>query len=232
MSKTKLIATVIISAFLIIGIGTAAYLLSQPKKITQIETKSSTISSVKSDSTNPFKKSTFDNSKKNTQDSVITVEDSKPKKFTDSNGVPIKETDLNNYSQARDETLLYSDDFVSANCESYNLTINSSQNCYINFRKEILDSEVGKVKAVIVPAESGDENNQESSLSCKLLNREQNPNKNTLSCTTNNLGLRNSGNYNLTITVREDVLTNSLEKNIEALTVSDFQQKYSDQVEN
>lgn len=230
MSKTKILIASFVSLLLIIGTIVGTFILLQPKKIIPLENKVVSIPSTKNSTDNPFKKSTFDNSKKNPVVDISTnPDDFKPKKFTDSTGQPIKETDLNTYSQARDENKIYSDDFVNANCESYNLTVNSSQNCYINFRKEILDSEVSKVKAKITPIESTEINSQETDLGCVMLKIEQNPNKNTLSCTTDNLKLAIPGNYNLTLTIGEDILTNSLEKNIEVLTVEEFQIKYNNE---
>ena len=225
MSKIKIITISIITFLIFAGIGFGAFMVLHPSKnnVKPIEKK---VENVSVSSTNQFQKNNFDNSKKSNSVEVSTnPDDFKPKKFTDADGQPIKETDLNTYSQARDESKIYSDDFVNANCESYNLTINSSQNCYINFRKEILDSEVGKISANIVQVGNSENVSEESKLRCVMLSVEQNPNKNTLSCTTDNLRLKYSGNYNLNLTIGEDILTNSLEKNIEVLTVDEFQTK-------
>ncbi len=232
MSKTKIIALSTIVVLILVGIGYGAFVLLQPtKKSIKTEEKKVEIKPVSS--VNQFKKNNFDNSKKsNAADISTNPDDFGPKKFTDAAGQPIKETDLNTYSQARDETKIYSDDFVNANCESYNLTINSAQNCYINFRKEILESEVGKIKAKIVSANNSGNNFEETNLTCAMLKVEQNPNKNAVSCTTDNLRLKFAGNYNLNLTIGEDILTNSLEKNIEVLTVDEFQTKYNPAQDN
>ncbi len=236
MSKTKIILIFVIVILLISGIGFGVFALTQPKKsiVKNGDTGFSASSSTSlSTNANLFKKSNFDNSKKSIiPDQSTNPDDFKTKKFTDSTGQQIKETDLNTYSKVRDESKIYSDDFVNANCESYNLTVNSSQNCYINFRKEILDSEEGKIKAKIVNIENSEVESETGNLSCNILKVEQNPNKNALSCTTNNLKVKTPGNYNLTLIIGEDILNNSLEKNIEVLTVDEFQTKYNQTQEN
>jgi hypothetical protein len=234
MTKTKITILSLAVVLLLSGIGITAFVFLQPKKTIAIEKTKSSVTFTQSYSS-LTKKSNFENPKKiiASPEIVESQSDSNPKKFTDGTGMSIKETNLNNYSKGRDESLIYSDDFVNANCESYILTINAAENCYITFRKEILESEVPKIRVSIVLTENpNDSENPESILNCQMLSITQNPDKNALSCTTDNLRLKNGGNYNLILTVAGDVLTNALEKNIEVLTVAEFQQKYSEQVDN
>jgi hypothetical protein len=231
MTKIKIIilsATVIL---LLLGIGTTAFIFLQPKKTTNVQNITSSITSNQSNSIST-QKPNFESSKKIVTNSerMDNPSDINQKKFTDGGTAPIKETDLNTYSRGRNESLIYSDDFVNANCESYILTLNSAQNCYLTFRKEVPEYEIPKIRALITPLETDE--TSESILNCKMLSIEQNPDKNALGCTTENLKLKNSGNYNMTLTIAGDTLNNSLEKNIEILTVAEFQQKYSDQGEN
>ena len=221
MNKTKLI---ILSFTLIVFLsltGIVTYIYSQPKKDKII--KNSNLNVISSQSNlNLEKKTNFQNAEKNSNsnESINYQDNSKSKKFTDAAGMPIKETDLNNYSKGRDESLIYYDDFIRANCETYILAINSPQNCYITFKKEISESQLTKVKASIMQLESFDDLEESTSvLNCKTLSIEQNPNKNTISCSTDNLKLKSSGTYNLTLVVADDIMNNALEKNIEVLTV-------------
>jgi hypothetical protein len=234
MNKTKILVLFLVIVMVSFGIGLLTFMLLQPKSTKTEQSIKTTISSVQGSST-LTKKSTFENKK---EVGVSTISSdyeniSNSKKFRNATEIPIKETDLNIYSKVRNELLIYSDDFDSADCESFILTINSGQTCYISFRKEILESEISKIRASIVSVENSDGLvMNESVLNCKMLGAEINPNKNVLKCETENLRLVNSGNYNMTLSIAGDELINTLEKNIEVSTIADFQQKYSDQVEN
>jgi hypothetical protein len=234
MTKTKIIILSLIVFLLLSGIGLATFVLLKPQNNSTIQNNKSIVSSVQSYSSTT-KKITFENPKKSisSSENIDTKNNSNSKRFSDDSEVTIAETDLNNYSKARDESLIYPDDFAVAECESYILTVNSAQNCYLTFRKEILESEVPKIRASIISLDNYDSSEGvESFLKCKKLSVEQNPDKNAIRCSTDNLNLQNSGYYNMTLTVAGDVLNNALEKNIEVLTTSEFQQKYNEQVDN
>jgi hypothetical protein len=231
MTKTKITVISIISILTLLGIGILTFVLFQPKNSTILESPKQPIKSIQSHSSSN-KQSKFENPKKVVLPPVQETEEINPKsnKFSDSKDIPIRESDLNKYTKVRDETLIYADDFDNAICESYILTLNSNQACYLSFRKSLFESQIAKIKASIVSTESSE--SSESDLICKLLVGEQNLDKNILACRTNNLKLQNSGDYNMTLTLSEDVLSNVLEKNIEVMTVDEFQTRFNQSFES
>lgn len=226
MTKTKITIISIILILTLLGIGILTFVLFQPKNSTILESPKQPTKSIQSYSSSN-KQSKFENPKKVVVPPVQETEEINPKsnKFSDSKDIPIRESDLNKYTKVRDETRIYSDDFDSGICESYILTINSGQTCYLSFRKSLLESQVRIIKVSIVSAESSEL--PEKELECSLLVGEQNLDQNIIACRTDNLKLQNSGAYNMTLTLSEDVLSNVLEKNIEVMTVDDFQARFN-----